>query len=130
MTVTPYAETLLVKSRELIDRRDFSIAVVVAHMACEIAAERALSRDFETKGIGYLKDATLSLLNGYNLRNERFRSLFNAVTGSEIQKQSFWEAFEASAKRRNDAVHKGATVTQSDAEASHSAATALVAHLK
>jgi hypothetical protein len=44
VTLIPYAETLLDKSKELIQRGEFNIATVVAHMACEIAVERAISR--------------------------------------------------------------------------------------
>jgi hypothetical protein len=57
ITVIPYAETLLAKSQELISRGDFNIATVVAHMACEIAAERAISRAFAHRDLGYLENA-------------------------------------------------------------------------
>src|ERR1700730_10866338 len=36
-------DMLLTKAQELITTGDFSIAVVVVHMACEISAERAIS---------------------------------------------------------------------------------------
>ena len=38
---------------------EFSIAVVVAHLACEISVEQALSRAFKAKEIDYLKDLGL-----------------------------------------------------------------------
>ena len=28
-----------------------------SHMACEVAVERALTKDFASKGVGYLEDA-------------------------------------------------------------------------
>ena len=55
ITVIPYAETLLAKSQELISSGDFNIATVVAHMACEIAAERAISLAFASRGLGYFR---------------------------------------------------------------------------
>jgi hypothetical protein len=130
LTVTPYSETLLAKSQDLIAKGEFSIAVVVAHMACEISAERAISRAFVDKGIEDLEESVLAFLSGYNLATERIRNLYNAMTGKEIQKQAFWQAFKESATRRNIAVHKGGTVTKAEAEDSYKAASDLVAYLK
>jgi hypothetical protein len=130
LTLTRYEETLLTKARELIATGDFRIAVVVAHMACEISAERAISQAFAAKGIGYLEESVLAFLSGYSLANERIRDLYNAVTGNQIQNQFFWSHFKASAKRRNDAVHGGQTITKAEAEASLKAASDLVAYLK
>jgi Nudix N-terminal len=128
--VIPYPEALLTKAQELIVNGDFSIAVVVAHMACEISVERAISQAFATKDIGYLEVSVLAFLSGYNLANERIRDLYNAITGDQIQNQSFWGPFKASAKRRNDAVHGGKTITKADAEASYQTTSDLIAYLK
>ena len=128
--VITYPEALLTTAQGLIAGGDFSIAVVVAHMACEISAERALSRTFAAKGIEYLGESVGDLLPGYNLANERVRNLYNALTGDQIQKQSFWKAFKESASRRNAAVHKGSIMTKEEAEASYKAASDLVAYLQ
>ncbi len=125
-----YPEKLLTAARDLIDKGEFSIAVVVAHMACEISVERALSRSFKAKDIDYLQKPIKDLGFTYNLANDRVRKLYNAVSGDEIQKQSFWEEFKASAERRNDAVHEGKIATTEEAEASFNAASNLVAYLK
>jgi hypothetical protein len=85
ITVIPYAETLLAKSQELISRSDFNIATVVAHMACEIAAERAISRAFANRDLGYLENAVTTLVSGYNLASERNRNLYNALSGQTIR---------------------------------------------
>ena len=128
--VITYPEALLTTAQRLIADGECSIAVVVAHMACEISAERALSRAFTANGIGYLDEAVDDLLPGYNLANDRVRNLYNAVTGNEIEKQSFWQTFKESATRRNRAVHKGKVVTKAEAETSFKAAKDLVAFLK
>jgi hypothetical protein len=125
-----YPEKLLNAAQDLVEKGEFSIAVVVAHMACEISVERALSRAFKAKGIDYLEQPVDDLLPGYNLANERVRNLYNAVTGDEIQKQSFWQQFKESATRRNKAVHEGRIATKAEAEASFNAASGLVAYLK
>jgi predicted RNA-binding Zn-ribbon protein involved in translation (DUF1610 family) len=126
----PYPEKLLTTAQGLIATGEFSIAVIVAHMACEISTERALSRTFAAKGIAYLADAIDEFLSGYNLANQRLLKLYNAVTGDQIQKQSFWEDFLASAKLRNDAVHGAKIVNKAEADSSFRATSALVAYLK
>jgi hypothetical protein len=128
--VVPYSETLLAKSQEWISLGEFGIAVVVAHMACEIEAERAISRAFSDKGVEFLEDAVSGFYSGSNLADDRIRKLYNALTGKEIHNEAFWQAFKKSATRRNDVVHKGATVTKADAEASYQAAKSLVDYLK
>jgi len=114
----------------MIAEGEFGVAVVVAHMACEISVERALSRAFEAKDTGFLGESVEEMLPCYNLTNDRVRNLYNAVTGKEIQQQSFWHAFKESATRRNQAVHERRVLTKAEAEASYKAASDLVAFLK
>ena len=114
----------------MIAEEEFGVAVVVAHMACEISAERALSRAYEAKDTGFLGESATMMLPSYNLANDRVRNLYNAVTRKEIQQQSFWPAFMESASRRNQAVHEGRIMTKAEAEASYKAASDLVAFLK
>jgi hypothetical protein len=71
LTVVTYPQKLLAVCKSLIDDKQFEISVVVAHMACEISTERALSAAFASKGLQYLEDPILDFLNGYNLANDR-----------------------------------------------------------
>jgi hypothetical protein len=80
---------LLTLSRKLIDDGEFGIAIVVAHMACEIATERTLSEAFAAKGIPYLEDSVTDLLSGYNLANPRIRKLYTALTGDDLANAPF-----------------------------------------
>ncbi len=73
--VITYPQTLLSTAQGLIDQGQFSIAVVVSHMACEIAVERSFSEAFVSKGIPHLVEPVTDLLNGYNLATERIRKL-------------------------------------------------------
>jgi hypothetical protein len=126
----PFEEKLLTDARRQLDGGEFSIAVVVAHMACEVGAERALSRAWSAKGLTYLEDAVESFLNGFNLANDRIRNLYVSLTGRRIQDQPFWSAFKVSSKRRNDIIHGGHTAGKAEAEDSLKAATEVVAYLK
>jgi len=128
--VIPYAEILLSTARDLIDRGDCSLAVVVAHTPCEISTERALSWLLAGKGLSALEKAVEDLLGGYSLANSRVQNFYNALSGVEVQKQPFWQAFKESVTRRNRIIHKGLTVNKADAEASYKAACDVVAYLK
>lgn len=129
LSVTTYPQTLLSTAGDLLQRKQFGISVVVAHMACEVATERALSASFQAKEIDYLEEPVLGFLNGYNLAIDRNRKLYTALTDDVIQEQSFWQAFKESATRRNNIIHKGKTIGQPEAEASLTAAKAFVTHL-
>jgi hypothetical protein len=61
-----YPRYLMTVARNLIDQGQFSIAVVVAHMACEVATEEKLSEAFTAKGLQYLKESVMEFVNGYN----------------------------------------------------------------
>jgi hypothetical protein len=99
-------------------------------MACEIAAEQAIDEAFKRSGQDHLADAVTAYMNGYNLANEKHRALYNALTRREIQTQSFWERFKASATRRNNIVHNGGSATKEEAESSNKMARELIAYLR
>lgn len=122
-------EVVLMTARKLIDANEFSVAVVVAHMACEVKVAGLLADSFRAKGLTQLEEAVLKLLPGYNLGNNRVKSIYNAITGDEIQKQPFWPEFNESAERRNRIVHNGAVIGKVDAEASLGVARKLVDYL-
>ena len=129
-TIVTYPQRLLSVARKLIDDGEFGIAVVVAHIACEIATERSLSEAFVTRGIPYLEDSVTEFLSGYNLANDRLQKLYTALTGDEVEKAGFWQRFKESAARRNKIVHSVIPVTKVEAEKSYTAAQNLIAHLK
>ncbi len=129
LTVVTYPQTLLATSKGLLDSGQFGISVVVAHMACEVSVERALSAAFASKGLQYLEDPVLDFLNGFNLGNDRNRKLYTALTGDQIEQQRFWPDFKASATRRNNIVHNGSIAEKVEAESSFNAASLFVAHL-
>ena len=135
-TVITYPQRLLGLARNLIDRgnpdtHDFDLAVILLHMASEVATERALSKAFAAKGLGYLEDWATSTFSGYSLNNRRIRDLYAALTGDKVQDQTaFWSDFAKSCELRNGVMHRGAHATDQDAEASYQACCKLVAHLK
>src|ERR1700730_12094948 len=96
-----YPRVLVNVARSLIDQGQFSIAVVVAHMASEVATEQRLSQSFTTKGLKYLQEPVTDFFNGYSLHNNRNRNLYVALTSDEVHKAAFRQKFKESATRRN-----------------------------
>ena len=132
--IRSYPRELMRLARRLIDEHDeyqFGVAVIVAHMACEIATERSISEALDAKGAQYLKDWVMDLRNGYNLNSDRVRGLYTALTGDDISQhiRSTWSEFKKSAKLRNDIVHRGRIATGAEAEASYKACNDLLEHL-
>jgi hypothetical protein len=129
--VIGYPRQLLAQAKTLIDQQHYGMAVVVAHIACEVATERRLAEAFAAKGIGHhLEGAVMKLLNGYNLSHDNNREFYTAFTDNKIQQARWWSDFRASAKRRNGVIHKGATVTRADAKASYNVVDKFLTHLK
>jgi hypothetical protein len=125
-----YPRYLMTVARNLIDQGQCSIAVVVAHMVCEVATEEKLSEAFTSKGLQYLKESVMAFVNGYNLATERIRNLYVALTGDEVHKRVFWSQFKDSAERRNHIMHKGLSIDKPAAEKSYKAVDDLLTHFR
>ena len=123
-------DVYLTIANNLINQGYFNIAIVTSHIACEIAAERAFDAAYAAKNLETLGAAVDDLMNGNNLGNERHRKLYNALTGTNIEKESFWQQFKTASKLRNAIIHKGSQANKDEAEAALQAAKDLIAYLK
>jgi hypothetical protein len=124
-----YHNTLIDTAKRLLSEKQPEIATVTAHMACEIRTEQLFAQAFAKMTFAHLEESVRSLLPSYSLANDRFRSLYTALTTDDIEAQPFWPGFKASAKRRNDAVHRGVRINLADAQLSCSVAEQLITHL-
>ena len=122
MSFSTYPQQLITLAERLLREKEFSISVVVAHVAAEIAAGRRLTEAFAARAIPDLKWGSI-------LTNERLRSLYTALTGDAIANEPFWSAFGPSRKLRNRIAHAGKVASQSDAERAIAVASAVIRHL-
>jgi len=99
-------------------------------MACEVAAERAFDAAYAAKKLEPLGEAIDGLMNGHSLANEKHRKLYNTLTGTELENQSFWPQFKSASEKRNSIVHKGGHANKIEAEAALKAAKELITFLK
>jgi hypothetical protein len=121
---------LLSIAQGLIGQDHFNIAIVTSLMACEVAAERAFDAAYAARKLEPLGEVVDSLMNGHNLGNDRHRRLWNALTGTELEKELFWVRFKSASEKRNAIVHGGGHANKAEAEAALQAATDLIRHLK
>lgn len=128
--VVPYPEVLLQTAGRLINDGQFGVAVVAAHMACEVVVEQSLHHAFAVRRVADLEEPVTSFLSGFNLANDRIRTLYTALTSDTVQERPFWAAFKASAERRNKAVHGRKQLGRAEAEESVRTAAELVKHVR
>src|SRR6266404_1384109 len=98
-TVITYPQRLLALARKLIDDGEFGVAVVVAHIACEIAVERSLSEAFAAKGQARLEDDAQCLLVIIGATPEGKKELVGLIDGVRESAQS-WRELLLDLKRR------------------------------
>src|SRR5262249_44391457 len=128
--VMAHAYNLLSTAQRLFNSGDYSIAVVVAHIACEVAVERAMAQAYSAKGLNYLEDAVGDLLPGYNLATDRVRKLHTSLTAKDPTTEGYWSGFKASSTRRNKVVHEDSIAPQSEARHTLNGTSALVSYLR
>lgn len=124
----PYHRTLLDTADNLLTREP-AVALVTAHMACEIYVEQLISAAFRKRSIVDLEDPITVFFPSNNLANERLRNIYVALTRDRIHEAPFWAKFKESAKIRNDAIHHGARVSTDQGRAGCTVAREFVAHL-
>jgi hypothetical protein len=127
LTIVPYSDRLLSVSKKLIEDGEYGVAVVVAHLASEVETQRTMHD--AAKGTPALEQRVIAS-DGYSLNRFKVRMLYNELTGDDVEKSPFWAIFKASSDRRNEIVHKSRLASKEEAEESHEACHALIAHLK
>ncbi|HEV7427756.1 MAG TPA: hypothetical protein VGQ46_15445 [Thermoanaerobaculia bacterium] len=130
LTAVTYPQALLEYAKALTAGDRPEIAVVVAHMAAEIAAERTFTEVFRQQNLEHLEEAVTEFFQSCNLANDRVRRLYVAMSGDRIEQAPFWGDFKTSSLRRNKIVHGGERCSVDAANESVAAVTALVEHLR
>ncbi len=129
LTIVLYQHSLLALAKQLCTAGEYGVAVVVAHIACEVAVMRAFDRAFTAQGLEFLQDAVMAFCPGYNLDNNRIRRLYTSLTKDDIASQPFWASFSASAQRRSRMVHEGSKPTPQEAADSLKVVEAFLTHV-
>jgi len=100
-TVIPHQDLLIEEACELHAAGKHSLAVLVAHMACEVVTSRVIDAAFIKSAFSHMAEPMLDFLNGYNLANSRIRAFYASLTGDDVTQLPLWSKFQESARRRN-----------------------------
>ena len=126
----PYHRSLLEYARRWIDQCEFNVGIIISQTACEIFAEQLFDTIMQKKNVAWLKEPIDDLLPNYNIGNEKVRKLYVALTGDNIQDQSFWSDFKKHVEVRNKVVHSKYNATKEEADKSFTSVSEVVGHLE
>ncbi len=98
------------------DTGSYADAVVAVQISCEVLARRTLDALAEAQGMPWL--SRLYKARPASLSDDVTQSLFNGLSGLEIQAEEWWQSYRDHAQRRNGILHRGAGVDLAGAEAS------------
>jgi hypothetical protein len=122
-------QRLLETAERLFNAGENDVAVIVAQTACEVVAERAITKVFSTKGIAELEGPVTDYLVSYSIHGERNRKLYSALTGDKIGDEPFWSKYKKLADMRHEAVHCGVMCDKESTREGLEAAKRLVEHV-
>ncbi len=106
-----------------------SMAVIICHVARELATDRALSSAFQKLGNAALKQVIRKRIKSNRMGTPETRKLYTSLTGDKIEDQGFWQDYQESIKRRDNVAHNGILVSKKEAEQTHATTSELVRHL-
>lgn len=121
---------LLDRARELMQRDEHELAVILAQTACEVLIADALRSLLHPHVSDEMRPWLVGQVRSYTLRDDSTRDLWNRLTRSAIHEQDFWAAYKAHVERRNQIVHSGDRVDADAAQLSLDAATRLFAYVE
>jgi hypothetical protein len=136
------SKQLLSQAREIVGREllvsdaiEYRIAVILAHAACDLQTEEAMNELIDLRDVDYLRDALVATRK-VSLGDDRARRVYQALSGDSpwsldggVRRTAWWDAWVASADKRDLVAHRGEKVTLNQADASIAACEAYVDHL-
>lgn len=132
-TVFHEYEILLRRAEDEINKREYSLSIIMSHAAVEICTEIAFKLLFSFKEIEYLYDAIVKpswKYNNLSKNSQSARKLFAALSGETFDKaNSVWKDLEAHFEKRHKIAHRGALSTKKEAELSVQVAKKYVKHI-
>jgi hypothetical protein len=123
-------QTLLNTTRDLIKKRQYNSAIIMANQACEIATERAIALALAAKKQQRPEEMATNFLSSYNLANEQTRTYYTKLTGDDIRDRPFWRQFKEFVELRDHIVHSNRAAIESEAQAALDAASRVITHLR
>jgi hypothetical protein len=137
--LAPWQDQLRWQARDAIPRKEFSLAVILSQVACELHTEVALTVLLSRRLEPRVTDAVIALIRGSPaLDNGHVRRLWSECTGDNpagipdkgIKPSEWWKAWKEARDLRDEIAHRGATVTQQQAEDAYAASAKYIEHVR
>jgi hypothetical protein len=133
-TVINEYEVLLRRAEDELNKREYSLSIIMSHAAIEICTEIAFKLLFSFKGIEYLYDAIVKPSWRYNnlssQNSQQVRKLYSALSGETFDKANpLRKDLETHFEKRHRIAHRGAPSTIEEAELSIQVAKKYVKHI-
>ena len=112
----PADQELIQAARRQLESADYREALVLSHIAIEVAADQALAAWASQVNPPKLRAWLLKQIDSnHSLGTTKIRALYEAVSGCEISSQGFWAEFVSANELRNRIMHEGVAVTEAQA---------------
>jgi HEPN domain-containing protein len=125
-----HARQRLGEAQRLFDRGDDALAVVVAQTACEVLINDVLVSLVQPHVTDEVWPWVAGRVRSFTLIDDQTKDLWRRVAGSSIQDQPFWPEYRRHVTRRNAVLHRGESVSTSDAQKSLDVAEALIGYVE
>ena len=113
---SPADQQLMQAAQHQYDGGDYREALVLSHIAIEVAADQALAAWANQVEPAPLRPWLLKQIDtNHNLGSTKIRALFEAMSGREISGEDFWAAFITYNELRNRIMHEGIAITEEQA---------------
>jgi hypothetical protein len=126
----PRPQALLQRARDLLAQGVHDGAVVIAQSAVEVLVAREIGQRLQREEIGHLRPYILNGIRQHNLNDDPTRTLWQVLSGDQINQTEPWREYKRHLNRRNDIVHRGISVTDDDAAASVAVVDAMIQHIE
>lgn len=105
-------DQLLAEARSLSSAGQHAIAIIIASAAGEWATEFVLERLMDTakdhsRSVRALIDMSERVLVTWSFEGDRVRNAFHDLTGESPDRQSWWDDWMWSRRKRHDIAHRG-----------------------
>lgn len=127
---SPADQQLMQAAQRQYDGGDYREALVLSHIAIEVAADQTLAAWAGEVEPAPLRPWLLKQIDtNHNLGSTKIRALFEAMSGREISSEDFWAAFITFNELRNRIMHEGIAISQEQARGAITNAETMLTYL-
>jgi len=132
-TILHEYELLLKRAEEELNKKEYSLSIIMSHAAIEICTEIAFKLLFSFKDIEYLYDAIVKpswKYNNLSSKSHQVRKLYTALSGETFDNTNpLWKDLDEHFDKRHKIAHRGESSTITEAKHSVEVAERCIKHI-